>query len=73
MSGHVYKIIELAGSSPTSIQDAIEMAIAKAGASLKHLRWFEVTQTRGEVRDGKIMHWQVVLKVGFTLEGDVAG
>ena len=70
MSEHVYKIIELAGSSKTSIEHAVETAIGKAGDSLKHLRWFEVTQTRGHVEHGKITHWQVVIKVGFTLEDD---
>ena len=68
MSDHVYKIIELAGSSTTSVEDAVRTAIAKAGESLKHMRWFEVTQTRGHIEHGEITHWQVVLKVGFTLE-----
>jgi dodecin len=70
MEDHIYKIIELAGSSETSIEDAVQSAIARASRTLKHLRWFEVTQTRGHIEDGKIRHYQVVLKVGFTLDGD---
>jgi flavin-binding protein dodecin len=66
---HVYKVIELVGTSPTSSDDAIQNAIGRASATLKHLRWFEVTQTRGHIENGKIGHYQVTLKVGFTLEG----
>ena len=69
MQEHVYKVIELAGSSEVSIEDAIQTAISRAAQTLKHLRWFEVLQTRGQLKDGKIQHYQVVLKVGFTLEG----
>jgi flavin-binding protein dodecin len=69
MSDHVYKKIELVGSSQTSIQDAIENAIAMAAKSVRNMRWFEVTETRGMIDDGKIGHWQVTLRVGFTLEG----
>lgn len=65
---HVYKSIELTGSSPTSIEDAITSAIAKASESLRNIQWFTVTETRGHVKDGKIAHWQVSLKIGFTLE-----
>ncbi len=68
MSDHVYKIIQLAGSSTQSIEDAIQTAITKASASLKHLRWFEVLETRGHVENGRVHHYQVVLKVGFTIE-----
>ena len=68
MQDHVYKIIELAGSSETSIEDAIQCAVTRASRTLKNLRWFEVVQTRGHVEGGKIRHYQVVLKVGFTLE-----
>lgn len=68
MSKHVYKLIELTGSSPTSSDDAVASAIAKAGESIRNIQWFEVTETRGHVQDGKIAHWQVTLKVGFTLE-----
>ena len=65
---HVYKVIELVGSSKTSIEAAIETAIDKAGATVRHLRWFEVMQTRGHVENGKIGHFQVTLKAGFQLE-----
>lgn len=68
MSEHVYKLIELTGSSTVSIEDACEKAITKAGASVRNIRWFEITGTRGHVEDGRIAHWQVTMKVGFTLE-----
>jgi dodecin len=66
---HVYKVIELVGTSEKSIEDAIQIAIGRATKTLKHLRWFEVIQTRGHIENGKIGHYQVTLKVGFTLEG----
>ena len=65
---HVYKTIELTGSSPTGIEDAIANAVAKAGKTLHNLRWFQVTDTRGEIEGGKVAHWQVTMKVGFTLD-----
>jgi dodecin len=68
MSNHVYKIIQLAGSSSTSIEDAIETAIAKAAKTARNLDWFEVTETRGHIKDGKVAHYQVILSIGFTLE-----
>lgn len=68
MSNHVYKMLELTGSSPTSIEDAVTSAIAKASQTVRNIQWFEVTETRGHVADGKVAHWQVSLKVGFTLE-----
>jgi flavin-binding protein dodecin len=68
MSNHVYKLLELAGSSSTSIEDAVQNAIAKAHESVRNIHWFTVTETRGHVVDGKVAHWQVTLKVGFTLE-----
>ena len=68
MSQHVYKLLELTGSSPTSIEDACQNAIAKASESVRNIRWFNVTETRGHVEDGKLAHWQVTIKVGFTLE-----
>ncbi len=68
MSSHVYKAIELTGSSPDGIQQAIENAIARAAESVHSLRWFEVTETRGHIEDGKISHWQVTLKASFTLD-----
>ena len=65
---HVYKIIEIVGSSPVSIEDAIKVAIARASETLRHLRWFEVVQTRGHLENGQIGHYQVTLRVGLTLE-----
>ena len=68
LSDHVYKHIELTGSSKTSMQDAIETAVARAKQTLRGMHWFEVTDTRGYIEDGKIAYWQVTIKVGFTLE-----
>ena len=68
MSDHVYKHIELTGSSKKSIEDAIENAIARASKTLHGMQWFEVTDTRGHIEDGKVAWWQVTIKVGFTLE-----
>jgi dodecin len=68
MSGHVYKKIELVGSSPNSMQEAVENGVAKAEETLHNLRWFEVVETRGQIEDGKVAHWQVTLKIGFTLD-----
>ena len=69
MSNHIYKKIELVGSSPESIEDAVKNALAKASKTLRNLRWFEIIETRGHLEDGKIAHWQVTIKVGFTLDG----
>lgn len=68
MSNHVYKTLELTGSSPNSIEHAVETAIAKASETIRNIHWFSITETRGHVEDGKIAHWQVTLKIGFTLE-----
>ena len=68
MSEHVYKHIELTGSSKSGIEDAIRNAITKAHETVRNIHWFQVTDTRGHVVDGKIAYWQVTLKVGFTLE-----
>lgn len=68
MSEHVYKSIEITGSSPQSIQHAIETAIAKASKTLRNLHWFEVVETRGHIDDGKVAHWQVTIKVGLRLD-----
>jgi len=70
MSNHVYKVVELVGSSTSSIEDAIQTAIRRADQTLRNLRWFEVVQTRGQVENGEVRHYQVVLKAGFTLEGE---
>jgi flavin-binding protein dodecin len=68
MSNHVYKFVELVGSSTTSSDDAIRNAIETAAKTLRHIDWFQVTETRGHVADGKVAHFQVTLKVGFRLE-----
>jgi flavin-binding protein dodecin len=68
MSDHVYKSVELTGTSGGSLQGAIENAIARANETIRNIRWFEVMQTRGMVENGKIARWQVTMKVGFTLE-----
>jgi hypothetical protein len=67
MSDNVYKIIEVVGSSPTTIEDAIEKAITRASSSLQDIRWFEVKETRGHVENGRVAHYQVTLRIGFTL------
>jgi len=69
MSNHIYKKIELVGSSPVSIEEAVQNALGKASQTLRNLRWFEVVETRGQIEDGRVAHWQVTIKVGFTLEG----
>ena len=69
MSDHVYKLVELVGSSNVSSDDAIRNAITTAAKTLRNIDWFEVTETRGHVADGKVAHFQVTLKVGFRLEG----
>ncbi|QTF93412.1 dodecin [Halomonas sp. BM-2019] len=68
MSNHTYKHIELTGSSEEGIQQAIESAIAKASETLHGMRWFEVTDTRGHLEHGRVVHWQVTIRVGFTLD-----
>jgi len=68
MPDHVYKKIELTGSSTVSVEDAIRNAIRRAAKSVQHMRWFEVSETRGHVENGEVAHWQVTVKVGFTLE-----
>jgi flavin-binding protein dodecin len=68
MSDHVYKTIELVGSSATSVEDAVKNAVAKASQTVRNLRWFEVVETRGHIEGSKVAHWQVTLKLGFTLE-----
>ena len=69
MSDHVYKYIELVGSSTTGSDDAIRNAVETAAKTLRKLDWFEVIETRGHLVDGKVAHWQVTLKVAFRLEG----
>ena len=64
---HVYKVIELVGTSEISVDEAIKNGLGRANATLKHLRWFEVVQVRGQIEGGHVGHYQVTLKVGFTL------
>ena len=68
MADHVYKTIELVGSSTKGMEDAVQNAIAKAAETVRNLRWFQVTETRGHIDGGRVAHWQITLKVGFTLE-----
>jgi dodecin len=70
MDDHVYRVIQIVGSSENSIDAAIRVAVARASKTLQGLRWFEVVETRGHIDNGKVEHFQVTLKVGFTLEGD---
>ena len=68
MTNHVYKTLELTGSSPVSIEEAVQTAIAKAHETVRNIHWFNVVETRGQVVNGKVAHWQVTVKLGFTLE-----
>lgn len=68
MTDHVYKTLELTGSSTTGIEDAVGVAIAKASETVRNMQWFKVVETRGHIRDGRVAHWQVTLQIGFTLE-----
>jgi len=68
MADHIYKMIELVGSSPKGFEEAVRNALARAKKTVRNMRWFEVTETRGYLEEGQIAHWQVTLKVGFTLE-----
>ena len=68
MTDHTYKVIELVGSSTTSIEDALNNALTKAARTVHNLRWFTIAETRGQIESGKVGHWQITLKVGFTLD-----
>lgn len=68
MTDHIYKIIELTGSSPESTDQAIRSAVRKAGETVKHMDWFEVVETRGSIENGNVQFWQVTIKVGFRIE-----
>jgi len=68
MGNHVYKQIEITGSSTTSMEDAVNTAIAKTAQTVHNLRWFEVTRISGHLEGGKVAHWQVTVKIGFTLD-----
>jgi flavin-binding protein dodecin len=69
MDDHIYRVIEIVGSSQYGIEDAIRSAVDRANATIRNLRWFEVARTSGQIEDGKVKHFQVTLKVGFTMEG----
>jgi flavin-binding protein dodecin len=69
MSEHIYKKLELVGSSKQSIEEAVQNAVTRANKTIRNMRWFEVTETRGYLVDNKIDHWQVTVKIGFTLDG----
>jgi dodecin len=68
MAEHVYKKIEIVGSSPNGMEEAVRNALSRASKTIRNMRWFEITETRGYIDEGKIEHWQVTLKIGFTLE-----
>ena len=68
MSNHVYRLSEIVGSSPTSVDDAIRTAVRKAAETVRHLEWFEVQEVRGQVTDGDVAYFQVTLKIGFRVE-----
>ena len=68
MVDHVYKTVEITGSSTVGVDDAVRKAIARASKTLHQLRWFQVTETRGHIENGQVAHWQVTVKVGFSLE-----
>jgi hypothetical protein len=68
MAEHVYKKIEIVGSSPNGFEEAVQNALERASKTIRNMRWFEVGESRGYIEDGKISHWQVTLKIGFTLE-----
>jgi len=70
MSKHVYKKVEIVGSSPESIAEAIKHGVKKASETVENMRWFEVSEIRGEIEDGEIAHFQVTMKVGFTIEDE---
>ncbi|MBE2203092.1 MAG: dodecin domain-containing protein [Chthoniobacterales bacterium] len=68
MSDHIYKKIELVGTSPVGVEEAVQNAVAKAARSIRNMRWFEVIDTRGHIENNRVAHWQVTVKIGFTLE-----
>ena len=65
---NVYKTTEVVGSSTQGVEDAVNKAVAKASETLRHMRWFEVSEIRGHIEDGAIAHWQITVKIGFTME-----
>jgi len=71
MGDHVYKTTELVGTSTSSIEDAVNQAVERAGKTLRHMGWFELLETRGHLENGKVAHWQVTLKIGFRLDDEI--
>ncbi len=69
MDAHIYKKIELTGTSPNSVEEAVQNAITKAGESVREMKWFELSELRGDISDNKVAHWQATIKVGFRLDG----
>jgi flavin-binding protein dodecin len=70
MDEHVYKVIELTGSSKNSMEEAVQNAVRRAGKTVRQMRWFQVTDTRGYIDNGQVAYWQVTVKIGFTLEDE---
>lgn len=68
MSKHVYKVMQVVGSSPDGVDDAVRRAVSEASKTVRHMRWFEVLETRGHIEDGEVAHWQVKVEIGFTLD-----
>lgn len=68
MDAHIYKKIELTGTSPNSVEEAVQNAITKAGQSVRELKWFELSEIRGDISDNKVAHWQATIKIGFRLD-----
>ena len=68
MSNHVYKIVELTGSSSESMEAAVKNAVSRASKTVHNMRWFKVVSTRGHIEEGEVAHWQVTVKIGFTLD-----
>lgn len=71
MSEHVYKVVELVGSSRSGIEEAVNNALNRAGETIRNMRWFEVVETRGYIENGQTAYWQVTVKIGFTVEDRV--
>lgn len=70
MTEHVYRVVEIVGSSETGIEDAIRVGISKASSTIRHIRWFEVVETRGQIEEGAVKYFQVTMKVGFSVEDE---
>jgi dodecin len=68
MANKVFKQIELTGTSPNSVEEAVQAAVEQAGKTVRNMSWFEITETRGAIKDGKVAEWQVTLKIGFKIE-----